>query len=161
MKVLVISDTHGHLSSVRHILGFAKAQKLSAVIHCGDWDNAQIVAEVKRLGVPIYAVLGNADEARFSEVWNALEGTHRGEEVLEFELDGRKIAIAHQPEKLEKQKKSHEFDALFHGHLHTKAGATLRENTLVANPGALGSTDQPSFAVYDTETNEVEIIPVT
>lgn len=174
MKILVISDTHGNLVAVRHVLDFAKAQNIEAVIHCGDWCDAQSVKTVLEYGLPLYAVMGNCDEAHRNEVSLALDSgsseistfaeasvdRHFAPDVWEGELGGRKIAIAHQPWKLDEHRVSGKFDALFYGHFHHQAGSKMYGKTLVVNPGALGNTPKPSFAVYDTETNTATIIDI-
>ena len=158
MRVLVISDTHGNLGAIKHLVGFAKAEKLGAILHCGDFATPQDVVEVLRAGIPFYAVMGNADEARYQEIWNVLEGAEKRGDTIEFELDGKKIGMGHQPEKVREFINSGKFDAVFHGHLHMSAGVKKIDNTLVVNPGALGNTVVPSFAIYDTETNYATII---
>lgn len=163
MKVLVISDSHGNLGAIAHLIGFAKTKNLGAIIHCGDFSTAQDVVETLKAGIPVYAVMGNGDEARYNEIWKALNSDrnsaiHCAPDVWEGELGGRKIAIAHQPEKIREHINSGNFDAVFHGHLHMSAGVKTIDNTLVVNPGALGNTTKPSFAVYDTETNLATII---
>lgn len=157
MKILVISDSHGNINHIGHVVGFAKAQNMSAIFHCGDFSTSQDVVEVLKSGLPLYAVTGNADEARHQEIWNALEpATLRGD-LLEFTVDGRKIAMGHEPLKVAEHISSGNFDAVFYGHTHVGVVKTVG-NTLVANPGALGNTKHPSFAVYDTETNLATII---
>ena len=42
MKILVISDSHGHIANLKHVLEIAKKIGVKAVIHCGDWDNLEI-----------------------------------------------------------------------------------------------------------------------
>ncbi|PIP57073.1 YfcE family phosphodiesterase, partial [Candidatus Woesebacteria bacterium CG22_combo_CG10-13_8_21_14_all_45_10] len=37
MKIVVISDSHGNIANLKHVLGFAKKIKAEAIIHCGDW----------------------------------------------------------------------------------------------------------------------------
>lgn len=158
MKVLVISDTHGNLGAIKHLVGFAKTEKLGAIIHCGDFSTPQDAVEVLRANIPVYTVMGNADEARYQEIWSALEGAAKRGDTIEFELGDMKIAIGHQPEKVKEFINSGNFDAVFHGHLHMSAGVKKIDNTLVVNPGALGSTIKPSFAIYDTDTNYATII---
>lgn len=160
MKVLVISDTHGNLTAIKHVLGFAKRQKVDAVIHCGDWCDEQSVKAVLEYNLPLYTVLGNCDEAHKEEVWSALAAANRGEDTLGLELGGRKIAIAHEPWKLDEHRISGKFDALFYGHFHNQAGSKTYGDTLVANPGALGNTTKPSFAVYKTSSNTAELIEI-
>ena len=158
MRVLVISDTHGNLGAIKHLVGFAKTQNLGAIIHCGDFSTPQDVVEVLRTDIPVFAVMGNGDEARYQEIWKALDGAKKRGDTIEFELDGRKIGMGHQPEKVRDFINSGNFDAVFHGHLHMSAGVKKIDNTLVVNPGALGNTVAPSFAVYDTDLNAATII---
>ncbi|MBI2590917.1 MAG: YfcE family phosphodiesterase [Candidatus Blackburnbacteria bacterium] len=163
MRVLVISDTHGNINLIRHVLGFAKQQKFGAIFHCGDFSTNADVAEILRPGLPVYAVLGNADEAQYGKIWGMLSSnsaTTCTPDVLEFALNGKKIAMAHQPGKVREQMTSGEFDAVFHGHLHLSARVEYYDQTLVVNPGALGNTTKPSFAVYDTSTNSAELLQI-
>ncbi|OGY09485.1 MAG: hypothetical protein A2782_04330 [Candidatus Blackburnbacteria bacterium RIFCSPHIGHO2_01_FULL_43_15b] len=163
MKVLVISDTHGNINMIRHVLGFAKSQNMEAIFHCGDFSTAQDVSEVLRAGLPLYAITGNADEARYNDIWNLLtsnSATACAPDILEFTLDGKKIVMVHQPGKVREQIASGEYDAVFHGHLHLGARVEYYDQTLVVNPGALGNTTKPSFAVYDTVTNSAELIEI-
>lgn len=165
MKILVISDTHGNLVAIRHVLGFAKSQNMGAVIHCGDWCDAQSVKIVLEFGIPLYTVLGNCDEAHVQEIAatfdkNSNSRIYSAPDVWEGAIAGRKVAIAHHPWKLDEHRISGKFDALFHGHLHMAAKVEKMGNTLVVNPGALGNTTKPSFAVYDTETNTATIIDI-
>lgn len=160
----MISDSHGNINLIRHVLGFAKTQGMEAVFHCGDFSTSLDVATILRSGLPLYAVLGNADEARYNEIWNALNNSsspiHCAPDVLEFTLANRKIAMGHQPEKVREQRNSGQFDAVFHGHLHMNARVEMYDKTLVVNPGALGATTKPSFAVYNTQTNTAELIDI-
>ncbi|MEK7576675.1 MAG: YfcE family phosphodiesterase [Patescibacteria group bacterium] len=159
MKILVISDTHGNINHIRHVVGFAKSQSMSAIFHCGDFSTSQDVVEVLKSGLPLYAVTGNADEARYNEIWSALEpATLRGD-VLKFTVDGRKIAMGHEPSKVREFIQNGSTDAVFYGHLHSPS-VKLVGDTLVVNPGALGNTTKPSFAIYDTESNTAEIIEI-
>ena len=61
MKILVISDSHGNIANLKHVMGFGKKIGVKAVIHCGDWDNIESVEAVLSFGIPLYTVLGNAD----------------------------------------------------------------------------------------------------
>ncbi len=157
MRILVISDSHGNIANLKHVLGFAAASNLDAIIHCGDWDNKEAVYTVVSVGIPVYGVMGNADVN--PEVYRVL-----AEKLVKFDPDflkivlaDRKIGISHFPDKVNKQIDTQKFDILFHGHTHRKRN-DLIENTRIVNPGALHRTDIPSFAVYDTNKNNVEFI---
>ena len=61
MKILVISDSHGHIANIKHVMGFGKKIGAKAVIHAGDWNTVESVETVLSFGIPLYAVMGNAD----------------------------------------------------------------------------------------------------
>jgi len=88
--------------------------------------------------------------------------THLAQEFGEIELKGRKIAFCHYPKLAELLAKSGEYDAVFHGHTHVFR-EELHDETILINPGSIcgiveGKYQQPSYAVYDTKTNEVDHI---
>lgn len=156
MRILVISDSHGNIMRLRHVYGFVKETGLDAIIHCGDWDNADAANTTKDAGTPVYGVLGNADTD--PAIQNSLKeaNVQFNPSFLKLDLDGRKIGVCHFSGKLTEAIKSQEYDALFHGHRHRRK-KEMHGKTLVVNPGALQGAF-PSFAVYDTETNAVEFI---
>ena len=144
MKVLVVSDSHGHIANLRLALDFGKRVGVKAIIHCGDWNNIKAIEEIKKENIPLYGVLGNADidpemEKYFSE------------EFLKINLGGRNIGIIHNLKKLKSEIK--DLDILFCGHVHSKFEGTVKEIKVV-RPGAIHS-DKPTSVIYDTITNKV------
>ena len=174
MRILVVSDSHGNIVRLKHVIGYANAQKLDAIIHCGDWDNPGAVLIMKDLSarldsakragkagaeIPVYGVLGNADVD--SQMVASLRNTNVNFSVdfLKLGLGGRSIGVCHFPGKLGTAIRSQEYDVLFHGHTHKKKDK-LFGRTKVVNPGALQKTLVPSFAVYDTEKNSMEFVDI-
>jgi hypothetical protein len=155
MKILVISDSHGHLVNLKHVMGFAKKFRASAIIHAGDWNTVEAIETVLSFGIPLYTVLGNADiDPMVSKILKA-KSKMFGENFLEFELGGRDIGITHKPSDLKKYFDGKKLDVIFCGHRHSK-DESLVNGILVIRPGAtiMGN----NFAVYDTATNKVEFI---
>src|SRR3990170_2139672 len=96
MKIVIISDSHGNIANLKHVLGFAKQIKSGAIIHCGDWNSLQAVDVVLDSGIPLYAVLGNADvEPELSEKLK-IKSAKFDEKFLKIEIEGRKIGVVHQ-----------------------------------------------------------------
>lgn len=159
MRVLIISDSHGNIIRLKHVYGFAKKAGLDAIIHCGDWDNVEAARTTQDVNLPIYSVLGNADIAHSAEITKVLRasGVSLKPEMLDLELAGRKIVVNHFPGKLVEYIESGKYDAIFHGHTHQRKNKA-EGKTLIVNPGALHRTDNPSFAIYDTDENSVEFI---
>jgi len=141
MKIVVISDSHGHIANLQHVLGFAQKIKAGAVVHCGDWDNLKVVKTALAAKIPLYAVKGNADiDARISFP-----------EVSKFRLGARKIGVVHS---LALVLKLLAVEVIFCGHRHFRQEKTVK-GVKIISPGALSGA-RPSFAVYDTVANEVE-----
>lgn len=157
MKILVISDSHDNIVRLKHVIGFVKKHKFDAIIHCGDWSSANAVNTMENLGIEIYGVLGNADVD--PQIISSLRKANVifDSNFLKLELGGRKIGVCHYPDKLKEAIEGKEYDILSCGHIHNKH-KEIYGKTLVVRPGALGRTLLPSFAVYDTEKNDVEFV---
>lgn len=151
MKILVISDSHGHIANIKHVMGFAKNIKVGAVIHCGDWNTIESVEAVLSFGIPLYTVMGNADIEEGMEEFLISNSKKFEPNILMFEIDGRKISVIHDVKFDDKRLEN--LDVVFSGHRHSKE---LKEINFVkfVRPGAL--INGINFAVYETATNEVE-----
>lgn len=141
MKILIISDSHGNIANLKHVLEFGKRINVEAVIHCGDWNSLKAVKLVKSYKIPVYGVLGNADiDDRLTNIFKQIE---------KIEIDNKKILIIHNIKKLEARMQN--LDIIFCGHTHKQG-----QNKNVVNPGALESS--VNFAIYDTISGRVEFI---
>lgn len=154
MKILVISDSHGNVANLKHVLGFAAKIGAGAIIHCGDWDNVGVVDTVLNSELDVYSVLGNADIDEGIGKRLKVKGKRYNEKFLEIEIDGRKIGVVHDARQLGSLTAG-QLDILFAGHKH-KQEETIINGVKVINPGAL--EHDISFAVYDTKTDKVELI---
>jgi len=155
MKILVISDSHGNVANLKHVMGFGKKIGVSAVIHVGDWNTLETIDAVLSFGIPLYTVLGNADVR--PEVIRHLKVKSKkfGEEFLEVELGGRKIGVTHRPSDIKKFFAGKKLDIIFHGHYHYKDEREI-DGVKVVRPA--GIVRGNNFAVYNTGTNKVEFI---
>jgi putative phosphoesterase len=155
MKILVISDSHGNVANLKHIMGFGKKIKVGAAIHCGDWNTLECAEAVLSFGIPVYTVLGNAD-IRPEVIEKLKKGSEKfNENFLIIELGGRRIGITHKPSDNKKYFADKKLDIIFNGHLHSKYESS-QIPTKVVRPGAL--IKGINFAVYDTLEDEVEFI---
>ena len=156
MKLIVISDSHGNVANLKHVLGFAEKIEGGGIIHCGDWDNLLAVETVLNSAIPVYAVLGNADVG--PEISKKLEVKSKkfNDKFLEIKLGGRKIGIIHNIHQLDSLA-SRQLDVLFTGHTHRQE-ETIRDGVRVVNPGTL--ENDIHFAVYDTETNKLDLVKI-
>lgn len=153
MKAVIISDSHGNIANLKHVLGFAKKIKAGAVIHCGDWDNLAAVETVLAYKIPLYAVLGNADIDERIENSLKMQSKKFDKKFLEVEIDGRKIGVVHSIKYLVSGIEY--LSILFSGHRH-RQGEFFQGGRKIVNPGALEKGI--NFAVYDTATDRVEFV---
>jgi putative phosphoesterase len=145
MKILVISDSHGHIANLKHVMGFGKKIGVKAIVHCGDWDNIESIETVLSFEIPLYTVMGNADVNEDIEEYIKFN-------AKKFELDGRKIGIKH---KVKIDDQFENLDIVFSGHYHSKEEKMINFTKFV-RPGALINGN--NFAIYETANNEVEFI---
>lgn len=160
MKIAIISDTHDNVPNFEKALKWMKENKIEELIHCGDLCAPSILINVLAPGFagPIHMVFGNVEDRdltpqKASEFSNV---THYGDQG-EVEIDGKKIAFVHYPDKGKELAESGRYNLVFYGHNHRPWEETVGQTKLV-NPGTLGGLFQKAtFAVYDTETDELEL----
>jgi uncharacterized protein len=134
VKIGIISDTHDHLPRVRQALEIFQREGVGRVLHAGDLCSPFVLLEFKKLGLPFTAVFGNNDGEwlGLTQLARELGEVHKG--PLALPLDGRRIALMHEPVFIDALADSGHFDLIVFGHTHD-----LEERrtggTLVVNPG--------------------------
>jgi len=168
MKLGIISDTHDQVDNILKMVELLNKEEVELVIHCGDWVAPFLLKFYKELKAPIKGVLGNNDGEIFRHLKNS-ETNKYGVQVeyehnlIELELDGRKLAALHgdPPAFAEALILTGKYDAVFHGHTHQKRNEMVGD-TLALNPGSLFADgkggDGAGFAVYDTEGNTARFV---
>lgn len=151
MKILVISDSHGQIANLKHVVGFGKKIGAKAVIHCGDWDNIESIKTVLDSRIPLYAVMGNADVEEGIEEYLKFNAKKFDPHLLKLNIDGLKIGVIHRASL--KDEKLYEFKTVFSGHYHSKEEKMVNFTKFI-RPGAL--INGINFAVYETINNELE-----
>jgi len=167
MKLAIISDTHDNVPNLEKALKWMKENQIEQLIHCGDLCAPSILKTIlaPKFSGPIHMVFGNVEDRnltlKLAEEYDHI--THYGD-VGEVELPaspagggGKKIAFVHFPEKGKELAESGKYDIVFYGHTHKPWEETVGQTRLV-NPGTLaGLFNKATFAVYDTETDELEL----
>jgi len=163
MKLAIISDIHENFHNL--ILALHKIEELEAecIICLGDLINAGIAKVLAIQNMPVYMIWGNND----GEKTDIVKASYRDGSALKvslnvydfLEIGGRKIFISHYDDLAAPMARSGDFDAVFYGHNHLAAVENIND-TLVVNPGELAAqkTGEASFAIYDTDSNIVELI---
>ncbi len=160
MKIAIISDIHDNLANLEKFLNWAKENKIEELIICGDLCSPDTLTKALAPGFSgkIHLVFGNIYD-RETEVEKAKEFSnviHYGD-LGKFEIDNKKIAFIHYPDKAKELAKGGKYDFIFYGHNH-KPWIEILNNTCLANPGTLaGIFNKATFAFWDTETARLEL----
>ena len=161
MKIVIISDTHDNLSNLKKAVDLIKKEKIKIIIHCGDIFRLDTLKlGLKSFQGKIYIIFSKTD-ADFSRIpensFKNLPKSKAWEELGQIKLDKKKIAFCHFPEIGRDLAKTQKYDLVFYGHTHKPWEETIGKTRLV-NPGNLaGLFYKPTFAVYDTKTNKLEL----
>ncbi len=126
MKIAVIADTHGKLP-----LRVAEQIRIADEIwHLGDFTDPLMLDVVRRIGPPVFAVIGNCDH-----------DIDLPEKLL-LERSGHSFLLIHiPPPRLEGA------DFLLHGHTHVPRDEQIGA-TRVLNPGMIGKPNHGAPCSY-------------
>lgn len=158
MKIAVISDIHDQSD---HLQWFSKEitkYDVSLIFALGDYCSPFIIEKLAAIPIPIFAVWGNNDSAKDAMI-NAThinqQFTFFPHEFGEITIDQGHYFITHYPELAEDAAKSHNFDAVFHGHTHYARYERIGIVPII-NPGKFAHYphNTTSFAVFNTKTQE-------
>lgn len=146
MRIAIISDTHNNLATAKKIIDWLNKEKIKLLLHCGDISTQETIDEIENnFKGEIKFVKGNADFDLDIP------------EKQELQIEGKKIAFCHFPEFAKELAKTGEYDLVFYGHTHQPWQEKIGKCYL-ANPGeAAGQFTKPTFAVYDTSTDKLEL----
>jgi uncharacterized protein len=157
MRIAIYSDSHDQLAYLQQALAVASERGITRGLHLGDMCAPSILETMASSGIEWTCVPGNNDNAAtLSKVTGA---EYIPADFHELDIDGRNIFMTHYPEIARIAALSGRYDAAFHGHTH-RAASELLGATLLANPGELCGRryGNASFGIYDTKTNQFEIV---
>lgn len=157
MKIGVISDTHDNVPKIEAAVRYFNRIGVEAVLHCGDFVAPFALLPFKELSPKLYLVYGNNDgEKKGLSALAAANGWTLGNAPMEVELGGKKIAMLHEPDRLEDLRRAGRHDLLLYGHTH-KPRALHDNGRLALNPGEAGGwlSGKATLAVVELETMAV------
>ncbi|GAQ95765.1 hypothetical protein TAGGR_3241 [Thermodesulfovibrio aggregans] len=157
MKIGIISDTHDHMDNIRKALKIFKENNVKAIIHAGDFVSPFTWRVFKDFEGEFYGVFGNNDGDRV--LLKKMYGERIQPQIREFEIEGKRIALMHEPQMLEALAQSGRFDLIVYGHMH-EVDIRRINNTLIINPGeACGWLyGKATVVVLDIERLEPSVI---
>jgi len=146
MEIAIVADTHDNLKNLEKALNWINKEGIELILHCGDISRQETIDFIaKKFQGEIKYVKGNADYNL--DLLNSLE----------LEVDGKKIWFDHYPEEAKRMALSGKYDLALYGHTH-RPWDKVYGNCHMINPGELaGQFYKPTFAVYDTKTQMLEL----
>lgn len=158
MRLAIISDSHDNIPNMEKTLTWINQNNVELIIHCGDLAAPSMLTKViaPKFSGEVHFVHGNVGDPEFLEksARDFLNVKVHGV-VGQIEVDGKKIAFTHFPEKALELAKKDEFDLVFYGHTHKPWEEKIGRTRLV-NPGTLaGMFYRATFAVYDTKSDRL------
>lgn len=166
MEIAIVSDTHGNVANFRKTVDWLEKEKIQTILHCGDIGSPESLKEsLTDFKGEFFGVFGNMDkDFKFLiEEYNKIPRVKINEDTLEEEIDAIKIAITHFPASAKRLAQSGKYNIVFYGHTHRPWEEKIPFQTgegscRFINPGELaGQFYKPTFAIYDTEKNLLEL----
>jgi len=164
MIVGILADTHDCLPLVDKAVKRLNEEKVSLVLHAGDYIAPFVIPHFKNLKADFIGVFGNNDgdkdmlRKRFVEVGAEICG-----KIAEVKIDGLKIAMLHgeEEELLRALVNAEGHDVVVHAHTH-EAKTYKKGKTLVINPGEVCGylSGRSTIATLNSGTLEVKIIQI-
>jgi len=151
MKVLIVSDTHGHNKELEKVLD--KVGSVDALIHCGDVEGQEDYITALA-GCETFIVAGNNDY--FSDLPREVELALDGKKVLL--THGHYYGVAMGNERILDEGRGRLVDIVMFGHTHRPCLEQYDDIT-VLNPGSLSyprqSGRKPSFMIMEIDKRGV------
>ena len=160
MKIAVLSDIHDNIWQLEKLLASLEAD---ALIFCGDFCAPFTLAQIAEgFGGPVHVVFGNndGDLLHLARVGGRYKHVKVHGQFAELEMDGRSVAVTHYPEIGRALARGGVYDLVCYGHSHEQV-VEQDGRTLLLNPGeVMGRLGASTYALYDTETGQAEIVEV-
>lgn len=164
MKIAIISDVHDNLPNLKKVLGYCSENKIEKLICCGDLATLETLEYLNdNFEGEIFYCFGNMDDDHLRDYpfeKNHYKKTKIFKEFGEAEINNKKIAFVHFPEKAKELCQSGKYNVIFYGHTH-KPWTEKINNCEMLNPGTVAGQFYPAtFAIWNTENNKFELIRI-
>jgi hypothetical protein len=163
MKIAIISDVHNNETNLKKVLNYCGREKISALICCGDLASMETLDFLcDNFSGEVFYTFGNMDNGQLCDFEFVPE--YKNAKIFqnfgETEINKKKIAFVHFPDKAKKLCGAGKYDFVFFGHTH-KPWVEKIENCTLLNPGNVaGEIYPPTFAVWNTENDKFDLIRI-
>jgi putative phosphoesterase len=160
MKIAIMSDTHDNLNNLKKAVEIINSEGIAHVFHAGDFTSPFTIRVLKNLQCPLTGIFGNndGDKLLLREKFNG-SIYHQPYTTI---INGKRIAMMHEPVFIEALRDSGHFDIIIFGHTHEPLIRQER-GVFIINPGELAGWlyGRPSFAIFNLEQMKAEIINIS
>ncbi|MDP3836705.1 MAG: metallophosphoesterase family protein [bacterium] len=159
MLIAIAADLHDNRLNWQKFNDYAAKQGIKILLFCGDLATADTLAQIQaEFDGTIYLIAGNAETYEAEKIKNNSKFFFIGR-YGHLTIAGKRIGLIHEPSfKRDLLSEQTDLNYIFYGHTH-KPWIEQEGNIIVANPGTLGGVNyQASFAVLDTETNNLTLV---
>jgi len=159
MLIAVLSDIHDNIWNLEKVLPRLEEEGVEMVLFCGDFCAPFTLKMLSQFPGDVHCVLGNndGDALLLSQVAQEAGNVTLYSALAELPLGGCQVAVTHYPHVGRALACSGLYDVVFSGHTHEQHVERVGD-TLWVNPGeVMGRFGHPTYAIYDTETNQVRI----
>lgn len=167
MKYGVFSDSHDNFYNLEKAIKLVEERGIKTIFHLGDFCAPGAVRTMtNHKEIEWICIWGNNEGAKAQIVLEQKNNPNfdiAKESFRELEIEGKKIFLVHFPELAKHAAATGSYQAVFYGHDHQSKIEKLDNGTLLADPGEISgmATGQPSFGIWDSQTNEFEIVKLT
>ena len=175
MLVAIISDVHNNEVNLKKVLTYCAEEKIEKIICCGDLASDETLDFMAdnfnpSKGGEIFYTFGNMDNEQLREFQyvDVYKNVNLFRDFGEIEIDSKRVAFVHYPDKAQRLAESGKYDFVFYGHTHkpwTEIVQARRKQYIFSctmlNPGNVaGEIYLPTFAVWNTQDDKFELIRV-
>jgi putative phosphoesterase len=161
MRILIISDSHDNVANLEKILKWANENNIKEIVHAGDVSAPGVVVKTlsPMVSGKMHLIFGNVgDKELLEQVCAKTDNIKYYGDIGGVEFENKKIAFVHFKAKADELANTGKYNLVVFGHSHQSEIYKIGD-TQVVNPGTAGGLyNRASFAVYDTDNEEVDII---
>ena len=160
MKIIIITDSHDNIWNLDKFFESIKDRDSDMLIHCGDFCAPFMIDRLQNnYKKSIHLVWGNTnDKESTTEFVKTLDHVTLHGDVAELEIDDKKLAVTHFPEKARELAETQKYTYVLYGHDHTKNDEMIDKTRLINSGNIMGHKDPASYAILDTKTDTLEFV---
>ncbi len=159
MLIGIITDSHENMDNIKKAVTLFNEKKVELVLHCGDIISPITARHFKELKSKMKLVFGNNDGEKVFLINTFKEFGTFHEPGYEFEQDGKKFIMMHEPIGIDALAESGKYNYILYGHTHKQDIRKIGKSTIInVGESCTWLNGQAFIGILDTVEDKVEII---